>query len=107
MVASEVQSVPMEVESASGQSNDMAKDTQTQCDEQTFKGSDGKDCVEPSSASGQPEPPFALVVEHLNPKTPVKTVLDVFASYSSTNVCHCTGHKGLMPGVMSRMNVFD
>ena len=38
VVASEVQSEPMEVEDASGQSDDMAKDTQTQGDEQTFVG---------------------------------------------------------------------
>ncbi len=45
VVASEVQSEPMEVEDASGQSDDMAKDTQMQGGEQTFVGSDGKDYV--------------------------------------------------------------
>ena len=74
VVASEVQSEPMEVEDASGQPDDMAKDTQTQGDKQTFVGSDGRDYVEPSSASGQSEPPFALVAEHLKPETK-KTVL--------------------------------
>ena len=81
-----------------------------------WKSCDEKDCVEPSAASGQSEPPFALVAEHLDLEKAVKMApsnLAALIRFASSElevtfflgaIVSDTGHKALCPVSMLQRN---